>query len=156
MFQSYWWQWNDFQSFADARNVDTGDLTERKALKEKLKCRNFKWILDNVFTQSVMKSGYVQMGQISNRNGTICFDSHSGEHTDSLKTYRCHKTSATTQGFAYFKSNQLAFDEDKCIGIAKPPENKTISDKVIITGCDEEDEYQKWEFVSKVRVLFEI
>ena len=49
------------------QNVDPGDLSERKALREKLNCHNFKWYLDNlepdkfIFDENVYAWGRVSI-----------------------------------------------------------------------------------------------
>ena len=35
----------------DLKKVDIGDLTERKSIIDRLKCKSFKWFLDTVFTE---------------------------------------------------------------------------------------------------------
>lgn len=137
--------------------MDVGDLTERKELRKKLKCQNYRWILDNVYTQSVMRSMYVNMGQIADESGTICFDSYGGGHNGTLKTYQCHETPTLTQGMVYFQSKQLARAEDNCIRIGEQiTANQTLTPtyKIIFFACDAKDENQKWELVEKVCVYF--
>ena len=33
----------------DERNVDIGDISQRVALRKRLKCNSFKWYMDNIF-----------------------------------------------------------------------------------------------------------
>lgn len=54
--------------FTENRNVSAGDLSKRKELKERLKCKSFRWYLKNVYPESVMMkmSEFMFFGQVSN------------------------------------------------------------------------------------------
>lgn len=41
-------------------NLEAGDVTHRRVLREKLKCKNFEWYLDNVFPEKYIPTRNVQ------------------------------------------------------------------------------------------------
>ena len=40
---------NYFKINPSARDVQYGDVSERKELRKRLKCHDFKWYLDNIY-----------------------------------------------------------------------------------------------------------
>lgn len=45
--------------------MNAGDISERLALRQKLKCKGFHWYLKNVFPESMMLVGYKAIGQVT-------------------------------------------------------------------------------------------
>ncbi|CAL8104774.1 unnamed protein product [Calicophoron daubneyi] len=68
---------------------DYGDITERKAIRERLKCRSFQWYLDNVFPELFIPSKAVASGEIRSYVGNYCLDAP--ETKDALiQVFECH------------------------------------------------------------------
>ncbi|KAK4467388.1 hypothetical protein MN116_008832 [Schistosoma mekongi] len=90
---------DDYKRFYYARigfkMVDFGDVSERKALREKLKCHSFDWYLTNIYPELFVPSKALASGDIESAAGPHCLDASLPNKKDSasviIKTWPCHK-----------------------------------------------------------------
>uniref|UniRef100_A0A673YHF5 Polypeptide N-acetylgalactosaminyltransferase n=1 Tax=Salmo trutta TaxID=8032 RepID=A0A673YHF5_SALTR len=102
--------------------IDIGDLTERKALRNRLQCKSFRWFLANIYSEMRTYSDTVAYGVLKNMlRNDLCLDQ--GPDSDNIPIlYLCH--GMTPQNVYYTNSHQLHLgvlsptiddDDNKCL-----------------------------------------
>ncbi|XP_077566567.1 polypeptide N-acetylgalactosaminyltransferase 18-like isoform X2 [Stigmatopora nigra] len=102
--------------------INIGDMTERKALRTRLKCQPFSWFLANIYPELRSYNNTVAYGVLKNSlRNDLCLDQ--GQNTDNIPImYLCH--GITAQNVYYTSSQQLRLgvlsptiddDDNKCL-----------------------------------------
>ncbi|KAI2568758.1 polypeptide N-acetylgalactosaminyltransferase 9 [Homo sapiens] len=74
--------------------VDFGDVSERLALRQRLKCRSFKWYLENVYPEMRVYNNTLTYGEVRNSKASAyCLD-QGAEDGDRAILYPCHGMSS--------------------------------------------------------------
>jgi len=74
-----------------ARSI--GDISKRLELRRKLKCKSFKWYLDNVYPEKfIPDEDAIAYGRVRLRNRRLCLDNlqHEEDKPYNLGLYNCH------------------------------------------------------------------
>ncbi|CAL1540950.1 unnamed protein product [Lymnaea stagnalis] len=94
-----------FAAVPSARHVDTGDISERLALRDKLQCKPFKWFLENVYPELKVPSAQdVAFGSIRQR--ADCMDTMGHFADGILGLYPCHNAGGN-QEFSLTKDGEI-------------------------------------------------
>ncbi|XP_067626515.1 putative polypeptide N-acetylgalactosaminyltransferase 9 isoform X2 [Eurosta solidaginis] len=91
---------------------DYGDVTSRKALREKLGCKSFQWYLDNVYPELFIPGDSVAHGEIANIYTDMCLDSAASgnEMQSAVDPYPCHGQGGN-QYWMLSKAGEIRRDE---------------------------------------------
>ncbi|KAJ0176765.1 hypothetical protein K1T71_007944 [Dendrolimus kikuchii] len=92
---------------------DYGDISGRRALREKLGCKSFDWYLKNIYPELFIPGESVAHGEIRNVGfPKICLDSptRKSDHHKPVGLYPCHRQGGN-QYWMYSKNGEIRRDE---------------------------------------------
>jgi polypeptide N-acetylgalactosaminyltransferase len=92
------------------RQTVIGDLTERRQLREKLKCKSFEWYLQNIYPEALMPAQYFSLGEVRNKETLQCLDSMGRKAGEKVGLISCHGMGGN-QVFAYTGKKEVMIDE---------------------------------------------
>uniref|UniRef100_A0AC34QV47 Polypeptide N-acetylgalactosaminyltransferase n=1 Tax=Panagrolaimus sp. JU765 TaxID=591449 RepID=A0AC34QV47_9BILA len=99
-----------------AKQVDAGNVTERKNLREGLQCKSFRWYLENIYPESPIPLNFRSIGQVKNSETKICFDTLGRKSGENAGTSPCHGIGGN-QAWSLTANGQIRSDEI-CLAIS--------------------------------------
>lgn len=135
-----------YAAVPSAKNIPYGNIRSRLELREKLKCKPFKWFLENVYPELQVPSKQdITSGVI--RQNSLCMDTlgHSSEGIIGL--YICHGAGGN-QGWIITREN-LIKHLDTCITLSDEMDGSLLK----LTGCNVASLRQKWQLHQDSQML---
>lgn len=133
-----------FMKRPDLKRVYHGDLTSRLELRNRLKCKSFKWYLDNIYPeQQVPATSYLVHGEVRNPKSGLCLDTMGRSIGDELGVFRCHGQGGNQQ-FLVSKDHQLSTEQGSLFCV------DAVASSLLLLSCD--DSKKQWT-VSQGKLL---
>ncbi|KAK7491384.1 hypothetical protein BaRGS_00017362 [Batillaria attramentaria] len=89
-----------YDFYHDIKSLDAGDLSERIALRDRLKCHNFTWYIHNIWPElTIYDENAIAWGSLVNGKSKMCLDTHNHmqQAAGELLSFVCHHN-LNTQG----------------------------------------------------------
>ncbi|KAG8229526.1 hypothetical protein J437_LFUL004932 [Ladona fulva] len=139
-----------FMHRPDLLTVDYGDITERKEFRSRMKCKDFKWYLQNIYPEKfILDENVKAFGRV--RSGTLCLDNlqrnERNEYT--LGVYHCHERLYSSQFFSLSNLGELR-REEVCADV---PSQSADQKKVKMMKCHGMRGNQEWELLKNGHLL---
>ncbi|XP_054166149.1 polypeptide N-acetylgalactosaminyltransferase 13-like [Oppia nitens] len=134
-------EWKEFYYAINpaAKGADMGDTKYRKQIQKDLKCKNFRWYLDNIYPESLMPYKYYTLGEIKNIYTNKCLDTMKKKKSgEKVSMITCHG-SAGNQLFMFTKRHEIVADEN-CLDATK------VGKPVKLMRCHGMGGNQLWEY----------
>merc|ERR1719464_2461314 len=130
-----------------ARNVEIGDLTSRKNLRTNLKCKSFRWYLENIYPESQMPLDYYYLGEMKNDGTHNCLDTMGRKSGEEVGLSYCHGLGGN-QACVYNDEDKTIrhMNTNKCLSTQKNNPNQPK-----LMECMPSSSYQLWTMGSKFK-----
>lgn len=121
----------------DLKSKQHDDVSGRVNLRKRLKCKSFKWYLENVYPElSIPDSNFLYSGEVRNPTSGMCFDTLGKRDGAPLGLYMCHGQGGNQ--FFIFNSKGEIKSEDNCLDFNRYD--------LYFRECDDLGLNQKWEY----------
>ncbi|XP_078537851.1 polypeptide N-acetylgalactosaminyltransferase 13 isoform X2 [Lissotriton helveticus] len=128
--------------------VDYGDVSVRKALREKLRCKPFWWYLENIYPDSQIPRRYFSLGEIRNVETNQCLDNMGRKENEKVGIFNCHGMGGN-QVFSYTADKEIRTD-DLCLDVSR------LNGPVIMLKCHHMRGNQLWDYDSETHSFLHV
>ncbi|XP_033901114.1 polypeptide N-acetylgalactosaminyltransferase 13 isoform X2 [Acipenser ruthenus] len=128
--------------------VDYGDVSQRKALRERLQCKPFSWYLENIYPDSQIPRRYFSLGEIRNVETNQCLDNMGRKENEKIGIFNCHGMGGN-QVFSYTADKEIRTD-DLCLDVSR------LNGPIVMLKCHHMRGNQLFEYDAQTHTFLHI
>ncbi|CAF4176560.1 unnamed protein product [Rotaria magnacalcarata] len=128
----------------DEYKDDYGDVSSRKSLRERLKCRSFNWYLTEIYPELSIPEVGLAVGDIRNLDVDYCVDANVDRKNFEKPAigFECHQEGGN-QFFMLSKTGQI-YRDSGCLDYRDGKEGIKKDDRILVLLCHEQNGTQSW------------